>query len=693
MTGELPVLRLWSKFFEEISPKVHVALAFIIFLGAFYLAYAYGMAFSESMSAPFWFPDTVLLTTLLLSPRKYWWLFLLASLPIRLFSSSAAGTPLWFLFASFANDSLKAAAGAWLVRRFIPDLSRLGYLRESSLFAVFTVVLTPALSAIGGAACRHSLGHDFGLAWLQWFLGDSLANLVLTYSLLHWLVFVQRPHSWRISEIIEGVFLVMAIMTVTLLAFDSQVPSHERSAALIYAPAPFLLWSALRFGPRGAASALSIVASLAIWSAAHGNDPFPVQSPQEKVLGVQLFILAIGIPMLTLAVIVEERTDVGEALRLSEERIELVAHTLSLGFWVWDPVRNRMWASEKLGSLLGFIPGETITYENFLRHLLPEDRPFVEAAIQRTIKEQVDTEFECQVRLPDGSNRWIGARGHCEFDGAGKLKQITGMSMDVTAQKLAEMQMRAQLEELAHISRLAAVGELTASIAHEVNQPLAAILSNAEAAELLLASPSPPLDSIREILSDIRADDARASEIGRRLRSLLRKQELQFKPLDFNKLVAETLPFVAHDARRRGVTFTTCLAPNLPEVHGDKLHLQQVLLNLFLNGMDAMGDSPAAERLLTIHTRLEWEDRIECIIKDKGHGISEERLPKLFDSFFTTKKSGVGLGLSIARSIVEAHRGQIWAENNRKEGGAAFHIVLRAASSELNDGRCLNPLS
>jgi signal transduction histidine kinase len=263
------------------------------------------------------------------------------------------------------------------------------------------------------------------------------------------------------------------------------------------------------------------------------------------------------------------------------------------------------------------------------------------------------------------------------MDEAGQFKQIIGMSMDVTAPKVSELQMRAQLEEMSHLSRLAVVGELTASIAHEINQPLGAILANAEAAEILLESPVPTLDSIREILADIRSDDARATEVVRRLRSLLRKRELEIRPLDFNELVRDTLRFVAFDARRRGVDIFAVLAPSLPQVQGDKLHLQQVLLNLILNGMDAMAETPETKRHLSVATKPDAKGGIECSIEDSGRGIPAESLDKLFESFFSTKPNGVGLGLSIARSIVEAHRGRIWAEN-KPGGGAIFHLVLRA---------------
>ena len=233
---------------------------------------------------------------------------------------------------------------------------------------------------------------------------------------------------------------------------------------------------------------------------------------------------------------------------------------------------------------------------------------------------------------------------------------------------------------MAHLSRLAVIGELTASIAHEVNQPLAAMLSNAETVEILLGAPSPAIDTIREIMADIRADNDRASSVIRRLRDLLQKRSLEMTALDVNSMISETLHFLSVDARHREVEIELDLAATLPPIRGDKLHLQQVLLNLVINGMDAMSDTPEPMRRIKLSSGMNGDGMVSVSVRDRGPGIPPERLPRLFDSFFTTKRTGVGLGLSIARSIIEAHRGRIWAEND-SNGGAVFHIALRAETT------------
>ena len=258
---------------------------------------------------------------------------------------------------------------------------------------------------------------------------------------------------------------------------------------------------------------------------------------------------------------------------------------------------------------------------------------------------------------------------------------ITALLSQRARRRRAEIVAQQQQMDLAHASRLTMVGELTASIAHEIGQPLGAILSNAETAEILLQSKQPRLEEVRQILADIRKDDLRASEVIRRMRELLRKRELELKPIDLNAVTLDVLRLVDGETHRRGVEIEKQLADTLPVVRGDVIHLQQVILNLILNGMEAMSESSESNRRLTIRTAYDGQGNVEVAVEDSGPGIPSERLPRLFDSFFTTKTHGMGLGLSIVRSIVEAHGGRIWAENN-SSGGACFRFTLPVNGKE-----------
>lgn len=229
-----------------------------------------------------------------------------------------------------------------------------------------------------------------------------------------------------------------------------------------------------------------------------------------------------------------------------------------------------------------------------------------------------------------------------------------------------------------HAGRLALVGEIAGSIAHEISQPLSAILINADAAESLLSLPQPPLEEIRRMLADIRRDDLRANDVVRHLYSLLKRRELHTTMIDLNEVAATALNLIQPVARKRLMTVRSSLDPSLPPIHGDAIHLEQVLLNLMMNAMDAMAANTAAgaeERILEVRTDRYDKYSAAITVTDTGPGIAAVYQPKIFDSFFSTKKEGMGLGLAIARTIVHAHGGKIWQEGT-SAGGAAFKFTI-----------------
>jgi len=293
-------------------------------------------------------------------------------------------------------------------------------------------------------------------------------------------------------------------------------------------------------------------------------------------------------------------------------------------------------------------------------------------------------------RLPPGTivefrqpSFWESYRWYIVAVGAAVAAQsalIIALLSQRARRRRVEIVAQQQHADLAHASRLAMGGELTASIAHEINQPLGAILSNAETAQILLQSKQPNLEEVQQILADIRKDDQRASEVIRRMRELLRKRELELQLIDLNVVASDVLRLVDGETHRRGVEIEKQFADTLPVVRGDVIHLQQVLLNLILNGMEAMSES-SKNRRLTMRTAYDGKGNVEVAVADSGPGIPPDRLPRLFDSFFTTKTHGMGLGLSIVRSIVEAHGGRIWAENN-SSGGACFRFTLPVNGKE-----------
>jgi two-component system sensor kinase FixL len=242
----------------------------------------------------------------------------------------------------------------------------------------------------------------------------------------------------------------------------------------------------------------------------------------------------------------------------------------------------------------------------------------------------------------------------------------------------AHLEMRRLQNEIAHVGRVSMMGQLASSLAHEINQPLGAILRNAEAAELFLESENPDLEEIRTILADIRADDQRAGSVIDRMRSLLKRHVLDTQVLDLSEVVDDVAQLARADAAIRRVKLTVEVPEHLPPVQGDRVHLQQVLLNLIVNGMDALNGSSPENRRVTVSARVDAARGLEVSVSDSGHGIATEKLPHVFEPFYTTKKDGMGMGLPISRTIVESHGGRLWVDNNNSTG-ATFRFTLPLA--------------
>ncbi len=283
-----------------------------------------------------------------------------------------------------------------------------------------------------------------------------------------------------------------------------------------------------------------------------------------------------------------------------------------------------------------------------------------------------------RLMLPDGATRWISSQGRVDFDATGQPVLIRVAARDVTARKQAEQETQLLQQEIAHAGRVSMMGQLASGLAHEINQPLASILRNAEAAELFLQHSSPDLDEIRAILSDIRSDDERAGQVIDRMRGLLKRETLDTGRLDVGTLVGDVAALVRVDAATRQVKLDVDVPADLPQVRGDRVQIQQVLLNLILNGMDALNGTRPEDRRVTVTARLDGAHLVELAVGDAGHGIPADKLARIFDPFFTTKPNGMGIGLAVSRTIVEAHSGPaVGREQGRRRRGLSFHAADR----------------
>jgi len=361
-----------------------------------------------------------------------------------------------------------------------------------------------------------------------------------------------------------------------------------------------------------------------------------------------------------------------------EERMRLAVEAADFGVLIRDFTRNEIWASDRWRALFGFSETERLEFQKILLRVHPEDRDALQSVLERARSGYGVYDAHFRVVLPTGELRWVATRGRVEFDGAGKPAFARSVSHDNTLQKKTEEETRNLRQELAHAGRVSMMGQLASALAHEINQPLGAILRNAEAAELFMQDESPDVDEVRAILADIRKDDQRAGNVIDRMRGMLKRRSLDKRPVDVGELVRDVAALVHSDAAARHITLELTVADHLPPVLGDPVHLQQVLLNLIVNGMDALNGANLADRRVNVTAALNGPKTIEIAVNDSGRGVPTDQLIHIFDPFFTTKPDGMGMGLPISRTIIEAHNGRLWVEN-KNEGGASFRFTLPIA--------------
>ena len=375
-----------------------------------------------------------------------------------------------------------------------------------------------------------------------------------------------------------------------------------------------------------------------------------------------------------------ERREAQKALEKTEQSLRRLLETTHAMPWSADAKTFQFtYVGPQAEKLLGYPADQWYDHEFWPNHVHPDDLQEALDFCVESLRRNLD-EFELEYRMiaADGRIVWIYDLVNVVREN-GEPTVLQGFLIDITERRQALENTRQLQEEIAHFSRVATMGELAASVAHELNQPLTAIVSNARAGKRLLARESVDLDELRAILEDVAADSLRGGEVIRRLRDLLKKGESKRRTLDINEVVLEVLPLVRSDAIRRGVSLDHEMAPGLPPVTGDRVQLQQVVLNLIVNGLDAMDDVAADRRTLILETSIGEAGTVQIAVRDSGVGLDSEHADRIFEPFYTTKPQGMGMGLAINRSIVEAHGGRLWATPNA-DHGATFAFTLPVAS-------------
>jgi len=371
-----------------------------------------------------------------------------------------------------------------------------------------------------------------------------------------------------------------------------------------------------------------------------------------------------------------------EELRRSEAYLAEAQRLSHTGSWAWNVSTGEVFWSRELFRIFGLDPEWTALNIDLIKRLRhPEDRPFAEQTFDTAVREKRDFEMESRIVLPDGSIKHVRTVGHPAVNDADDLVEFVGTVMDVTERRQGEEALRKSQAELAHVTRVMTLGELASSIAHEINQPLTAIVANGNGCVRWLAGDSPNLDEAREAARRIIRDGNRASEVITRIRALLRKTDIEKTQLDINQIVQEVVLLLQNEAMRNGVALRTELASDSPPVFADRVQLQQVILNLVVNGIEATARVTDRARELLITSHQYESDKVLVAVQDSGIGIDPQNLERIFDAFYTTKSQGIGMGLAISRSIIEDHGGRLWAQPNAARG-ATFQFTLRAGRRE-----------
>lgn len=571
--------------------------------------------------------------------------------------------------------------------------------RQASSHGIFALMAacTAALAA-GELALMHSESIPAYIAILRWsqvpvfILTLSMAGFVLVYLRAGRLWLAVTACSLRAISLVinfaapEGLFFshVTALKEIPFLDASVTIAVGERNPWMALAQVSllillvFILDAALSVWRRGerrkalvAGGALVGFVFLGVFQAV-----LCFWGLFEMPLTPSLFFSGMVIVMgFELSRDIMRAEELATRVREGERHLALAAAAANLGIWTRDYQSDEIWASPQWRTLFGFAESAPITIGAVMDRIHPEDRRLIETTLGNSDGTKTSYELEYRIVRPDGQTRWISSRGVFESHGKNRPQLSRGVSIDITLRKESERALQEQRTELAHLSRVTMLGELSGSLAHELNQPLTAILSNAQAAQRFITQPEIDRQELAEILQDIVEADQRAGEVIRSLRALFKKGPSDRQLVSLNSVIKDVLKLVRSDALNQGVMLRMDLDTREPIVVADPIQLQQVLLNLILNALDALASTPEKNRHLFVSSLLQADGCSRVAVRDHGTGIPDDLREKIFEPFFTTKAHGLGLGLGVCRSILEAHRSKLTVAN-APDGGAEFSFIL-----------------
>jgi two-component system sensor kinase FixL len=636
------------------------------------------------------FPPYAALTAVLLASHKRdWLLYVLVATVAHLVTSIEQWPYSWVMLADVANIA-RALTATLLLERLLGTHPRLDGVASLFYFIVAAAVVAPAVGATIGAAnvLLHDVPQSYAETWNNWFVSNALTALTMLPLLME----VTRAPTWRLPRLsrrrtIETALFGVALVTSCAIAYVALANRRFDSAIAFYAPLPVLLWAGLRFGPTGTGLALSMLTIAAII----GTDRRGVAKPPSDaaVLRLQVFVFLTAMPMLCVAVVA---TALRDAVQLYRALLASLQDQVAILDADGTVIRvNDSW--QRHADVPSPCPFERARVgDNFLlacreaadilavKH--PEDRdPSPRRLFHGTTAvllgeyQRYETDYELK---HDGHREWFTVRVESleRADGGAVVTRA-----NISARRQAQAEVEEQRRQLAHLGRVAVLGQLSGALAHELRQPLAAILANAEAARHLIERDVIDVEEMRVILGDVVAEDRRAAAVIDGLRAMHRRGDMRLEAIAPEDLVREALRLAHTEIMTRGVSATWVVDSELPAVLADRVQIQQVLLNLVLNACESMGEKEVSERLLTLGAS-EAGSHVCFSVRDSGAGIPDALIESLFEPFVTTKPEGLGLGLSIARTVVDTHGGRIWAENTRGSGATINFLLPTAPLSE-----------
>lgn len=636
---------------------------------------------SDRIFAPFWPPNIVLFCFFLLVPPRQWWLYVAVVFPAHVIVEVGVGMPVPQLLAAYATNVAVAMLNAAATKTLLGPLPWFDSLRKACGYVVITALASPMLIALGGAFVPVLGGgniNQYWTFWAQWFVSNAVSSLALGPLVLTWLAERDlRGIHIPARAAIEASTLAIGLFVVCAAVFESGrgAAASGLLPALLYLPLPLIIWAAVRFGARGASGAILVVAVALLWRALKGPSPFMADTPEASVFAIQAFLIGLSVPALLLGAAIDETRRAQSTMRTAEERMAFAAVAADLCLWHFNYRSEQFWITDYGRRMWGFNPDAPVTRQTILDTIHPEDRQLARNTIRSATlsTNPIDTEF--RIIRKDGEVRWIRARARADRNDRGDMSQVSGTFADITNQKATEAELQQQRRDLAHLMRVSMLGGISGSIAHELTQPLTAILSNAQAARIMLDREPRDIEKIAAALDDIISEDSRAGDVIHHMRRMMRKSEAKLEPINVNELITDSLDLLHSELVTRRIKFTCDLAKDMPVVSGDPVQLQQVFLNLILNAVEAMNEVVPSRRKIAIRTRAHDGGKISIRIIDRGVGVAPAHEEKIFQPFFTTKERGLGLGLAICSSIIKTHGGTLDLENNAAEGATAALII------------------